>query len=122
VVVLQIGINDVLSNISIDIIMKNYRRIVEEVQNKGILLIPTIPFYTRYNPFFTKNQVILHDQIKAYLEGKGISYIDLNPIMAHENIMLKAYTSDGVHLSSAGYKVWQSELEKKFRLLDFDSL
>jgi lysophospholipase L1-like esterase len=36
--------------------------------------------------------------------------VDLNGIIAPEGVLLSKYSTDGVHFSNDGYKVWAQEL------------
>ena len=58
--------------------------------------------------------------IRAYCESNGITYIDIFQRMTRgrSNMLRGELTSDGLHLSPDGYKLWAFELRRHFKLLE----
>ena len=50
--------------------------------------------------------------LKSYCKRQGITYINLFPHFTEKgtNVLRKDYTTDGIHFSDEGYKVWTSVL------------
>ena len=59
----------------------------------------------------------INELLKTYCEKNNISYINLfDKFVRHgTNEMRKELTSDGLHLSPFGYKIWSFELRKYFK-------
>jgi len=114
IVVLQIGVNDILSGNKPDLLDKNYENILKILKNKGCRTLVTLPFMTRYYP--EKNKEISNSlkSIMAICKRENILAIDLNPILAPKGELLDSYTIDGVHLNSKGYKLWIDKLNPLF--------
>ena len=58
--------------------------------------------------------------IQAYCESNGITFVDVFHRMTRgrSNQLRSELTSDGLHLSADGYKVWIFELKKHFKELE----
>jgi lysophospholipase L1-like esterase len=53
----------------------------------------------------------LNEQIKAIAKAEGGVYLDLYPLFADNNGNLNPeFSSDGLHLSSQGYKIWRNAI------------
>lgn len=63
--------------------------------------------YTKINIVIQKTNSLL----KEFANNNNIDYIDLNEELSENNILKDIYTSDGVHLNEAAYKIWASEIE-----------
>lgn len=52
--------------------------------------------------------------IRAYCESKGIVFIDLFHLMVypHNNSLRSELSFDGLHITEAGYEIWQEEIKK----------
>lgn len=57
--------------------------------------------------------------IKAYCESKGITFVDLfyKMVRGRSNSLRPDLTSDGLHLSDQGYRIWAFELQRYLRKL-----
>lgn len=112
IVFVQIGINDLLSGIDPKQVLDNFKTLSFRLQEKGVKVVFTLPFYTRYNPEIKVKLQHLNDELKAYFERHGFLYLDLNPKLAPKQELEAQFTSDGVHLNSAGYLLWKEEIAK----------
>lgn len=121
-VFILIGINDISRNIPDSVILKNYRKIIEEIQ-KGSprtkiyfqTLLPVNNEFTQFKSHYNKDQHILwlNEQIKKFGKEEKITVIDLYPHFLNDQKKLdKKYTLDGLHLNAEGYKVWAGILKK----------
>ena len=52
--------------------------------------------------------------LSAYCNGKGIAYVDLYSkfVRRGTNTLRRELTTDGLHLSAQGYKLWAFELRR----------
>jgi lysophospholipase L1-like esterase len=53
----------------------------------------------------------LNNQIKAITEQQQVKYLNVFDSMLDENdVLKKAYSTDGIHLTQVGYQAWASTL------------
>jgi len=111
-----IGINDIAVNNPPDIILENYRKIIQRIikDSPGTSiyvqsLFPTNNAFTRFAGHQNKD-----DQIRAVNAGiaqlaieYGLTFIDLYPQFQNaEGKLDTLYTNDGLHLLGPGYVKW----------------
>lgn len=117
-IVLMIGVNDINGGVSKSKILSNYSNILKEIKanlpNAEVYCMSLLPLndmielYVDINTQL-QNQIIMdvNSQIKNIVNSFEMNYIDLFPLLSDNNNALKdEYTSDGIHLNSAGYSVW----------------
>lgn len=108
-VFIKIGINDLFNDsLTSDYVGNNILKIVENIKKyspKTVVYVQTI-LPTSTEKMVTKIQAtntILKDNAQKY----NYTLIDLHSVFADKNdLMIKEYTVDGVHLSEAGYNIW----------------
>lgn len=115
-VFILIGINDIANNTPVEIILNNYRKIVERIQKESpdtrIYLQSLFPTNNEFDDFpaaQNKDDQIrmLNQGIAAIAEKNFLAFIDLyTPFLCSEGKLDKAYTNDGLHLLGAGYMKW----------------
>lgn len=119
---LLIGINDVSHGHSASKIAEAYlnlvKRIHDETPNTVLYIQSVMPInndFKRYKNLIGKESVIpeLNEQLREIAENNEAVYVDLWPLFADSETgkMKKEYTTDGLHLSGTGYKVWASALK-----------
>jgi lysophospholipase L1-like esterase len=119
---LMMGINDVGSSIPTSMIIDNYKKVVETIQRVS----PKTKIYIQ-SPLPLNESVLLYD----YLKGKEVSvkaliagareiaerykltYVDLNEVLAEDDVLKKEFTTDGIHVNIDAYKVWVAYLKHK---------
>lgn len=104
------GTNDILSEReNLDKIEKDYDEMLELFSgSKCIPIVTLVPYVS--NDKYSNNLKKLNSKIKSGCENLKIKIIDLNPEIAPQNKLLSIYTIDGVHLSSAAYKIWAKKM------------
>jgi len=115
-VVIQIGVNDILSGIKTDQVLENYKNIISRFQKIGCRILPTLPFLTRYYPEKNVDIYNLNNALISLFDQHKIQYINLNDVLSNNGALRLEYTSDGVHLNSAGYLEWIYQLRKIIRV------
>lgn len=113
---LLIGINDVSHGLTAERIADRYELLVKEIREKSpettLYIQSVLPInndFRRYRNLLGREDVIpsLNEKLQDIAGRNGAVYVDLWPAFADENGKLqKKLTSDGLHLSGAGYKVW----------------
>lgn len=65
---------------------------------------------------------IVNMYVRAYCESRGITFIDLFHLMTypHSNVLREELSSDGLHITEAGYQIWQKEIKKQLEKLNID--
>lgn len=115
---LLIGINDVAdSRNTVKSIATKYETLVKEIREKSPettlfvqSIMPINNDFKRYKSLFGREGMLppLNEELKHIAMRNGAIFIDLWPDMADASTgkMRKELTSDGLHLTGAGYKAW----------------
>ncbi|HEX6962420.1 MAG TPA: GDSL-type esterase/lipase family protein [Lacipirellula sp.] len=115
-VFLLIGINDLGSGRTPDVMEKGYREILQRIKEKTPAVrvhvqsvLPTRDRHAKHN----KPVLDFNERIKKLANEFGYDYIDLHSLMADDKGELKSeFTGDGLHLNDAAYKIWVSEVKQ----------
>lgn len=113
---LLVGINDISRNVPAELILRNYRKIIDHIKNESPdselyiqTLLPVNNNFTRYKNHYNKDHIIkaVNDGIKELAAKEQVNLIDLHPYFLDEEKKLnKNYTEEGLHLNAEGYKKW----------------
>jgi lysophospholipase L1-like esterase len=115
VIYLMIGINDLLKGVSDQTILINYRRMIRSLRQthpQSRIIVQSILPIRRTN---VSNQRIRHlnTQISLITKQEQASYLNIHDWFTDLDGKLHPdLTTDGLHLSPAGYDVWQAALEQ----------
>lgn len=123
---LMVGINDLSHDLTpnqvYDLCVKVISKITKDTPKTKLYVQSLLPIYEasgRWKTLEGKTNDIprINELLKTYCEKNNISYINLfDKFVRHgTNEMRKELTSDGLHLSSFGYKIWSFELRKYFK-------
>lgn len=113
---LKIGINDLFNNdLSAKYVAENIKLIVSMIHKespKTIIYIQTVLPTVNNNPL--KEKIAATNAIlKAIKQTDFLQLIDLHTAFADKDgFLIKEYSTDGLHINEAGYKVWQNYIEK----------
>ena len=113
IVVIDGGINDLLSGVTTQRIFKNYQEIIEVLQKQNIQIIAHLIIYTTDNEIINKEIFILNYLLKEYFESQKIKFIDMNLQLSQGRKLIKKYSIDGIHLKKEAYQIWANELKSK---------
>ena len=127
-VVLLIGGNDVNGGVEPDIIIENSLKIVSEIKENlpeteiyFVSMIPQNNDIKIYGDFSAEVHVAKIMEINAEIEKalkneKNVTYIDLFSLLKDENnLLVKEYSTDGLHLTEKGYEIWTNTLKEHLR-------
>lgn len=115
---LLIGINDVADSrntpASIAGMYEDLVKIIrEKTPNTQLYVQSVMPInndFKRYKSLYGRETLLpeINDRLKDIAVNNGAVYIDLWPVLADSitGKMHKEFTTDGLHLSGAGYKAW----------------
>lgn len=119
-VFILIGINDIARNIPVDVILRNYTKMVERIQQESPRtkiyvqsLLPTNNQFTQFKNHQNKEAVIqtVNKSIAQLAIDKKINFIDLYAAFQDKEGRLDVrFTNDGLHLTGAGYLRWKEVL------------
>ena len=115
------GTNDVSHNLTPQQVFERCCQVIAKIrrdspQTKLFVqsLVPINESFGRWKLIEGKTNHIpaINKLLKAYCKRKGITYINLFPHFTEKgtNVLRKDYTTDGIHFSDEGYKVWSSVL------------
>lgn len=120
---LMTGVNDVSHDLSADSVVALITKVIEKIQadsprTKLYLqsLLPIDESFGRYKTMTGKTDLIpeINIQLKVLAKEKGIPFINLFPLFTEKgtNVMRKELTTDGLHLTEEGYRIWSKALKK----------
>lgn len=115
-VFLMIGINDLGSGHTPDVMEQGYRDILQRIKTEAPRVrvhvqsvLPTRDNFAKHNA----NVVDFNNRLKKMAEEFGYDYIDVHALMVDEKGELKAeFTGDGLHLNETAYRHWLAEVER----------
>jgi lysophospholipase L1-like esterase/dienelactone hydrolase len=115
-VFLMIGINDLGSGRTPEVMEEGYREILERIKREAPAvrvhvqsLLPCRDRFAKHNP----NVLDFNKRLRKLADEFGHDYVDLHALMIDDNGELKAeFTGDGLHLNAAGYEPWKAEIER----------
>lgn len=115
-----IGINDIARNIPDEVILRNYRKIIDTIQKQSPVtkiyvqsLLPTNNNFTQFKNHQNKTGHVLslNEGLKKLCTEKKITYINLyDAFINSEGKLNEKYTNDGLHLTGEGYRYWKQLL------------
>jgi lysophospholipase L1-like esterase len=115
-----IGINDISKDIPDSVILSNYKKIIQRIQEGSkktkiyfYTLLPVNASFNKFKNHYNKDEHILwlNEQIRK-LADKKVTVIDLYPHFTDADQHLKAeITADGLHLKPEGYQIWAEVLK-----------
>lgn len=126
---IMIGINDIIEKVPLSVIQENYLEILELIEtncpNTKIYIQSTLPtrdleslISSSYG--INKNVQALNLFLNEISNKKGITFIDMYSEFTNENNELsEELTTDGIHLTRAGYNLWITHLENQIQLPKF---
>jgi lysophospholipase L1-like esterase len=118
---LMIGINDVFNGFPKEDIIENQELIIEQIlthiNGTELIVQSLLPVNETMlgSPGYL-NRVIRHinKELKAHCDARKLTYLDLYPSFLEGTELKREYTTDGGHLSPAGYALWAEKLQQFF--------
>lgn len=119
---MMVGINDLGRGLPVDVIVNNYRRIINRFRTNlpktKLYLQSVLPLndaMLKYDYLKGKNVKVkeLNEEIQKLAMQYGLTYINLHEVMADtQGELKKEYTMDGIHLKTDAYLTWVAYLKK----------
>ena len=113
IVVIDGGINDLLSGVPTQRVFKNYQKIIEILRKEDINVIAHLVLYTVDNEEINKEVFVLNYLLKEYFESQKVEFVDMNLQLSDRKKLKSNFSIDGIHLRKEAYKIWANELESK---------
>jgi len=115
---LMIGINDVFNDFGTADIIENLQLIIEEIQTESDSvelyvqsLLPVNESLLGIDDSLNRRIRRINKALGTYCRRRSLQYLDLYPAFLENEEMKEAFTTDGGHLSEAGYRLWAEKLE-----------
>ena len=113
IVIIDGGINDLLSGVPTQRVFKNYQEIIEILKERNIKIVGHLVLYTVDNEAINKEIFVLNFLLKEYFENQKIEFIDMNIQLSDYKKLKPQFSFDGIHLQKTAYKIWANELKSK---------
>ena len=110
IVVLEGGINDILSGIPPQRVYENYVKMIKILRTKKIKIIINSTLYTADKQDINSNIFILNSILRDYCNNHKITWLDMNEQLSEDGTLLKKYSLDGIHLNKEAYLIWAKKL------------
>jgi lysophospholipase L1-like esterase len=121
----MIGINDLIRGVSDDVILDNQRQILSYLRRNHprtrIFVQSILPHGAEEATWEGREKLLaipnsriqkLNQQLQSIATRQGVKYMDLYPLFINQKGNLRQeFTTDGLHLSPAGYVVWRTALQ-----------
>lgn len=115
------GINDIYQRVNEDEIFSNITIILNILDTNDIVPIVQSTLYVSSDEdnYLETNIKVksLNKRVKSYCADKNILFLDINKLLSTDEQLIDQYTTDGVHLSAKGYKIWGDYLRKEIHIL-----
>jgi lysophospholipase L1-like esterase len=113
-VFLMIGINDLGSGRTPEVMELGYREILQRIKERAPAIrvhvqsvLPTRDKYAKHNA----NVLDFNGRLQKLAKELGYDYVDLHKLMTDDKGELKAeLTPEGLHLNEKAYEVWRAEV------------
>ena len=124
-VILMIGTNDLLDNITSEQTVENIGKIIDGIKENRpyakIYVESIYPINRNVETFdntiikeYIDNEMIytVNKDIKKMAENKDVEYLDLYSLLIEDDNLISDYTDNGVYLNDRGYMVVYDEINK----------
>lgn len=124
IVFIQVGFNDLNDGRSIDDIVNDYKKIIDNIKDNRpyakIVINSLLPVNRDIEDFdsdrvkdsYNDDVLKLNNNLKVLASNKKIDYIDLYSILSEDNKLNDKYTNNGIDLNDEGYKKVVNEIKK----------
>lgn len=111
---IEIGTNDISAGITLDSLMGNYTKIinqVKEISPRTKIYVQSIFPVCMENDHNNDSILFCNQRIKELSEKQGYRYLDVHARLQKNNHLDSTLTADGVHLNGKGYAIWAKAIE-----------
>ncbi|MFA0057151.1 SGNH/GDSL hydrolase family protein [Vibrio echinoideorum] len=112
------GINDLAQGYSVDHIYQNYVEMLTTWRAQGITVLVQSTLHVGNKLQGLNPQVSeLNKRLQAYCEQHDIEFLDVNRVLAPNQLLSNEYSCDDLHLNAKAYQVWAEVLQPKIEAL-----
>ncbi|MCF7494665.1 GDSL-type esterase/lipase family protein [Vibrio sp. L5-1] len=112
------GINDLAQGYSVDHIYQNYVEILTTWRAQGITVLVQSTLHVGNKLQGLNPQVSeLNKRLQAYCQQHDIEFLDVNRVLAPNQLLSNEYSCDDLHLNAKAYQVWAEVLQPKIEAL-----
>ncbi|MBD0266512.1 MAG: lipolytic protein G-D-S-L family, partial [Tolypothrix sp. Co-bin9] len=115
VIYIMAGINDLRNGVSDETILRNHRRIIRTLKQshpESLIIIQSI-LPTRQQKIPNTRIRNINEQLAQIAKEQQVNYLNIhNWFTDSEGNLREDLTTDGLHLSTRGYDVWQWALQQ----------
>lgn len=105
------GINDLRAGATVEDTFGYYTQILEGISSHDIIPIVQSTIHVREIETGANQKVTaLNALLRSYAEENSLDYLDLDAYFSENGHIKTEYTTDGVHLNSAAYDIWEPEV------------
>ncbi|UPR54318.1 lysophospholipase [Vibrio cyclitrophicus] len=106
------GINDLAQGYSVDHIYQNYVEILTTWRAQGITILVQSTLHVGNKLQGLNPQVSeLNKRLQAYCEQHDIEFLDVNRVLAPNQLLSNEYSCDDLHLNAKAYQAWAEILQ-----------
>jgi lysophospholipase L1-like esterase len=109
------GVNDIAGGVPVEEVFTNIRLMVQGLRVRQIIPVVQSTLYTRI-PRYNRRIERLNTMLAAYSSKFKVDFVDLNASLAHNRLLDRKYTFDGIHLRANAYEQWRKELQRTLEL------
>ncbi len=112
-IVLMIGTNDILQDTKMSTIKTNYLKILNSFQpQQKVYILSVLPVIdNKQTKSINHNILILNAWLKTELKKHNMTFLDFYPHFLQAQGLADPLTTDGIHLTAKGYKLWEKLLK-----------
>jgi len=115
-VVVCIGINDLLQDKEMEVIIYSFERLLEEFSVMRQVVWCAIPPTRDEFTFLNDRIIVLNQWLKLQ---KGINFFDTYALLINkDNFLATKFSEDGLYLNQKGYQIWEEALQRFFKQLN----
>ena len=111
---IMVGFNDISIDISINEIINNYVKIIEELKTNNINVVVQSTLECSRTKCGDKLDKLrqLNQKLEEYSSAHNLVFVDINKLLSStkEGLLSKYATYDGIHLTGEGYSVWAEQI------------
>lgn len=112
---IEVGINDINTNIAMDTIKGRYCSLINIIRTQSpsteIFIQSLIPTSKEYK--WINEQIIeLNNYLITLSRSTGATYVNIHSLFLKGDKLNDDYTTDGLHLNNNGYKIWAEAIRQ----------
>lgn len=104
------GVNDVSKGRSAEQIAEDYGTLIGKLKARG-LAVHVVSTLLTSTPAWNRQIERLNREISAVCDNAACTFIDINSAIGENGAIKPELTSDGTHITGAGYRIWRDAVK-----------